>query len=107
MVTTVRQILAGKSGVHAVKPEATVFEALQLMAAKNIGAVLVQAEGRLVGILSERDYARKVMLMGKSSKDIAVREIMTTDVVCVEPGWSTDHCLALMDHRQIRHLPVM
>jgi CBS domain-containing protein len=107
MVTTVRQMLAGKSNVYSVKPEATVFEALEVMASRNIGAVLVQTDTRLVGILSERDYARKVMLLGKSSKEIHVRDIMTKEVVCVEPGWTTEHCLALMDQRQIRHLPVM
>ncbi len=106
MATTVGQILNGRGEIHAVRPEQTVFEALELMAAKNIGAVLVQADSRLVGILSERDYARKVMLMGRSSREISVREIMTTEVVCVDPGWTVDQCLALMDKQQIRHLPV-
>ncbi len=106
MATTVGQILTGKGEVHAVKPDATVFEALQLMADKNIGAVLVQADNRIVGILSERDYARKVMLMGRSSKEITAREIMTTEVVSVDPNWTVDACLALMDREQIRHLPV-
>jgi CBS domain-containing protein len=107
MATTVQQMLSGGSEVHAVRPDATVFEALQLMADKNIGAVLVvEADRRLVGILSERDYARKVMLMGRSSKEISVKEIMTTEVVCVDLGWTVDQCLALMDLRQIRHLPV-
>ncbi len=106
MATTVGQIPGGRGDVHAVRPEQTVFEALQLMAEKNIGAVLVQSGRELVGILSERDYARKVMLMGRSSREIAVREIMTTEVVCVDPGWTVDQCLALMDKHQIRHLPV-
>jgi CBS domain-containing protein len=77
------------------------------MAEKNIGAVLVIAAGRLEGIVSERDYARKVILLGKTSRETPVREIMTTNVICVEPAWTADQCMALMTDKRIRHLPVL
>lgn len=83
------------------------YEALQLMANKNIGAVLVVDKGNLVGIMSERDYARKVILHGKSSKDIRVREIMTEKVFYVRPEQTVEDCMALMTNRRIRHLPVI
>jgi CBS domain-containing protein len=107
MSTTVRQILRGKSAVHAVNPDDSVFDALRLMAERNIGAVIVLAEGRLEGILSERDYARKVVLLGKASKETPVREIMTTEVVTIDPGWTAEQCMALMNQRRVRHLPVV
>jgi CBS domain-containing protein len=107
MTTTVRQMLRGKPGVYSVQPEATMFDALKLMADQNIGAVLVMAAGHLEGIVSERDYARKVILLGKTSKETPVREIMTTNVICVEPGWTADQCMALMTDKRIRHLPVL
>lgn len=107
MSTTVRQILRGKSAVHAVNPDDTVLDALRLMAERNIGAVIVLAEGRLEGILSERDYARKVVLLGKASKETPVREIMTTEVITIDPGWSAEQCMALMNQRRVRHLPVV
>ncbi len=107
MTITVRQMLAGKTAVHTVEPEATIFDALRLMADRNIGAVIVLAGDELKGILSERDYARKVVLLGKTSKDTPVSEIMTTQVVCVDPGWTADQCMALMTERRIRHLPVV
>jgi CBS domain-containing protein len=107
MMTSVRQMLAGKSDVHAVTPEDTVLTALHLMAEKNIGAVLVVAEGRLQGILSERDYARRMVLHGKSSSETSVREVMTTEVITVQPGWSSSECMALMTEKHIRHLPVL
>jgi CBS domain-containing protein len=106
-MTTVRQMLEGKRDVHCVAPEDTVYDALRLMAAKNIGAVLVLSAGKLTGILSERDYARKVILVGKLSKETRVSEIMTTEVICVAPGWTADQCMALMTERRIRHLPVL
>jgi CBS domain-containing protein len=84
-----------------------VFEALQKLAARNIGAVLVLEETRLVGILSERDYARQVILKGKASKDTPVREIMTTNVVCVHPDRTIEECMALMTDKHFRHLPVL
>lgn len=105
---TVRQLLQGKGGaVHSIAPGARVFEALQLMADKDIGALLVMEGGRLAGIMSERDYARKVILAGKSSHDMAVREIMTERVVTVQPSQTVEECMALMTERRIRHLPVM
>jgi CBS domain-containing protein len=107
MKTTVQQMLAAKSDVYSVKPEDTVYDALRLMAAKNIGAVLVVADGELAGILSERDYARRVVLHGKMSQATAVSEIMTTDVICVDRTWSADRCMALMTEKHIRHLPVL
>jgi CBS domain-containing protein len=107
MTTTVRQMLRGKPSVYSVHPEDTMLDALRLMAEKNIGAVLVIAAGRLEGIVSERDYARKVILLGKTSRETPVREIMTTNVICVEPAWTADQCMALMTDKRIRHLPVL
>lgn len=104
---TVRELLAKKgSQVWSVSPDATVYEALQLMAEQNVGAVLVLAGEQLAGILSERDYARQVILKGKASRDTPVREIMTTRVVTVSPERTIEECMALMTDRRIRHLPV-
>jgi CBS domain-containing protein len=107
MTTTVRQVLRDKPVVHAIGPGDTVYDALRLMASKNIGAVLVRSGDRIDGILSERDYARKVILLGKTSKETLVSEIMTTNVICVDPGWTADQCMALMTERHVRHLPVV
>ncbi|MCC6765390.1 MAG: CBS domain-containing protein [Deltaproteobacteria bacterium] len=108
MATTVYDVLRRKgSGVIAVSPESTVFEALQTLAENNIGAVIVLDGLRLVGILSERDYARQVVLKGKASKDTPVREIMTTSVVCVHPEQTIEECMALMTDKRFRHLPVI
>jgi CBS domain-containing protein len=107
MMTTVRQMLSAKADVYAVKPEDTVYDALKLMAARNIGAVLVVSGPEMKGIFSERDYARKVALHGKMSKETQVGEIMTTNVICVEPSWTADQCMALMTEKHIRHLPVL
>ena len=105
---TVRQVLQVKgSGIWSVAPQASVYEALEVMADKNVGALLVIAKGKVVGIFSERDYARKVILKGKSSKETSVGELMTQKVFCVEPGDSVEHCMALMTAKGIRHLPVM
>lgn len=93
--------------VWSTRPDATVLDALKLMAEKNIGAVLVMDGDTLVGILSERDYARKVILLGKASKDTPVSEIMTPRVVCVRADQSVDECMALMTAKHIRHLPVL
>ena len=104
----VDQLLREKgSDFWVVAPEATVFQALELMAEKNIGAVLVMEGDHLSGIFSERDYARKVVLEGKSSKDIPVEQIMTSKVVCVRPEESMEECMALMTNKHIRHLPVI
>ncbi|WP_148714346.1 CBS domain-containing protein [Chitinolyticbacter meiyuanensis] len=91
----------------SISPQATVYQALQLMAEKNIGAVLVMEGDKLVGIFSERDYARKVVLMGKTSAGTAVADIMTRRLVCVPPTMLVDECLALMTEKRIRHLPVL
>jgi CBS domain-containing protein len=107
MTTLVRHMLAGKQDVYTVTPDDTVFSALHLMAEKNIGAVLVVEDGALRGILSERDYARKMVLFGKSSHDTRVRDVMTTHVISVGPNWSSDQCMQLMTDKHIRHLPVM
>ena len=107
MSATVRDMLRGKSDIYSVGPRDTVYEALRLMADRNIGAVLVRSEEKIDGIFSERDYARKVILLGKSSRDTLVSEIMTTRVVSVEPDWTAEQCMALMTEKRIRHLPVM
>jgi CBS domain-containing protein len=105
---TVAQILRTKGHeVLSVSPEISVFEALGVMAEKNVGALLVVEGGRLAGIFSERDYARKVILKGKLSREIPVREIMTSDVLYVRPGQTVDDCMALMTDKRIRHLPVL
>ncbi len=105
---TVAEFLAGKgAAVHAVRPGATVYEALELMAEKNIGAVLVTDEaGKLHGIFSERDYARKMMIKGRDSHTTKVQEIMTTTVVSINPDTRLRDCMSLMTERRIRHLPV-
>jgi CBS domain-containing protein len=105
---TVRQLLADKPAeVHAVVPEAPVVEAIRLMADKSIGAVLVLRDGMLAGILSERDYARKVVLQGRSSADTPASAIMTSQVVTVAPDTPVPACMQLMTERRIRHLPVL
>jgi CBS domain-containing protein len=107
-MNTVRHILEVKGrDVWTIPPEATVLDALRLMADKDIGALLVVDGERLVGILSERDYARKVILMGKASKDTPVSEIMTSKLYTVHPDQTVEECMALMTNHRIRHLPVM
>ena len=105
---TIRQIL-GKKGnqIYSVKPETTVYDTLKLMADKNIGAVLVLKQDKLVGIMSERDYARKVVLKGKISKEIPVNEIMSSNVICIDPDQTIKNTKAVMIQKRIRHLPVM
>ncbi len=104
----VRQLLEAKAPeVHSIGPDAPVIDAIRLMAEKRVGAVLVMEHGRLVGILSERDYARKIVLQGRSSADTPVRAIMTGDVVSVRLGDTADHCMKLVTNRRIRHLPVL
>ncbi|HEU0306605.1 MAG TPA: CBS domain-containing protein [Lysobacter sp.] len=105
---TVRQLLEAKAPeIYAIAPEAPVIEAIRLMAEKRIGAVLVMEGTRLVGILSERDYARKIVLQGRSSSDTPVRTIMTADVITVRPEDTADHCMQVVTQQRIRHLPVI
>jgi CBS domain-containing protein len=105
---TVRDLLNAKGrDVYSIVPDASVYDALKLMADRNVGAVLVtDPSGRLVGILSERDYARKVVLRGHTSRETPVSAIMTEDVVCVPPEMTIEECMGLMTHRRVRHLPV-
>lgn len=104
----VKQMLDKKGNeIWGVHPDDSVFDALKLMADKNVGALLVLDGDELVGIFSERDYARKVVLLDKSSKNTPVREIMTSKVFCVSPNHTTDDCMALMTDKRIRHLPIL
>lgn len=107
MPATVRHMLRGKSTIYSVGSDDTVLSALRLMSDRNIGAVLVLRDDKVEGILSERDYARKVILLGKRSEETLVSEIMTTKVVVVEPEWTAEQCMALMTDKRVRHLPVM
>lgn len=105
---SVKGILQTKgNAVWSVGPDTSVYDALSLMAEKNVGALVVLDGDRVVGIVSERDYARKVILKGKSSKELSVKEIMTTSVVCVRPQQTMEECMALMTDKHIRHLPVL
>jgi len=104
---TVQQMLRDKSPVLSVPPTATVYEALVLMANHDVGALVVLEHGRLIGMFSERDYARKVILLGKASKEIAVSEIMTPHAFTVAPDDSVEACMAIMTERRVRHLPVV
>jgi CBS domain-containing protein len=108
MVDTIDAILARKGReTWSIASDATVYDAIALMAEKRIGAVLVVSDTTLVGILSERDYARKVILQGRSSKDTLVREIMTTSLVTVSPDYTVEACMRIMTQSRIRHLPVV
>lgn len=105
---SVRQLLEAKAPeIHSIGPDAAVIEAIRLMAQKHIGALLVMEGRQLVGIVSERDYARKIVLQGRSSADTPVRAIMTSDVISVGPGDTAEHCMQMVTHRRIRHLPVV
>lgn len=105
---TVRQVLDHKGdAVHTVEPAATVLDALRRMAEADVGALVVVEEDRVVGLFSERDYARKVILRGKASKDVPVEEIMTGRVICVGPQQKVDACMGLMTRERVRHLPVL
>ncbi|MFD0739310.1 CBS domain-containing protein [Lysobacter koreensis] len=104
---SVRQLLEAKAPeIFAIGPDVPVIDAIRLMAEKRIGAVLVLEAGRLVGILSERDYARKIVLQGRSSADTPVRDIMTVDVVTVGLNDTAEHCMQIVTDQRIRHLPV-
>lgn len=108
ILETVQQILKQKGKqVWSVTPTMTVYQAIEMMANKGVGALPVLSNGKLVGILSERDYARKVILKGKSSKETPVGEIMSSKVLTVTPHYSVDDCMRMMTHYHIRHLPVV
>ena len=106
---SVAEILKSKADntVYSMGPDASVYDALKLMSEKNIGALLVLEEGRIVGIFSERDYARKIVLMSRSSKDTPLRDIMTKSVRFVRPEQTNEQCMALMTENRLRHLPVL
>lgn len=108
MSETVRQILQGKTAeLQAVDPGISVFEALMIMAEHEIGSVLVLGNGKLLGIFTERDYARKVALQGRTSRETAVAELMSPDVLTIEPDTAVETCMALMTEKRLRHLPVV
>lgn len=105
---TVLQLLQTKApGVYSVTPNSSVYEAIKLFAEKSIGAALVMESDRLVGIVSERDYARKVILKGKSSHETRVAEIMTSPVITIGPHQTNEECMQLMTDKRVRHLPVI
>jgi CBS domain-containing protein len=107
-MTRVKDILAGKgNAVHRIEPDASVYDAMKLMADKGIGAVMVMEDIRVVGIISERDYARKVILQGRSSRSTQVKEIMTSQVLYAQPDQNIEECMAVMTEKRVRHLPVM
>jgi CBS domain-containing protein len=108
MRKTVANLLAGKgTAVWSIDTDASVYEALQIMAEKNLGALVVLEDGKLAGIMSERDYARKVILLDRGSRETKVREIMTSDLITVSPADSVAECMRLMTEHRIRHLPVV
>jgi CBS domain-containing protein len=106
---SVAEILRSKpeQTVHTITPSASVFDAVKLMAEKSIGALLVMEDLKIDGIITERDYARKIVLLGRSSKETPVREIMTSPVMYVRPDQTNEECMALMTDNRVRHLPVI
>jgi CBS domain-containing protein len=107
-MVTVEDLLRGKPDqLWTVSPDATVYQALEILAAKDVGALPVVGGGALLGIFSERDYARKVVLKGRASRDLRVAELMVKAVVCVGPDDSIQDCMALMTEKRVRHLPVL
>ena len=108
MTKTVATILRSKGyDIHSISPDGTVFEALKIMADNKVGALLVLEGEKLVGILSERDYARKVILLGKSSREAKASEIMSDKVLYVQPYRTAEECMAIMINKRVRHLPVI
>jgi CBS domain-containing protein len=107
-MVSLKTVLQGKGhDVWSIGPEASVYDAMQMMADKEVGALVVMEGDSVVGVFSERDYARKVILQGRSSKDTKVKEIMTSRVAYARPEQSVEECMALMTDKRIRHLPVM
>ena len=106
---TAADLLKAKAhqSVHSIAPAASVFDAVRLMSEKNIGALLVMEGEEVIGIVTERDYARKIILMSRSSKETPVREIMTSAMMCVHPTQTSEECMVLMTENRLRHLPVM
>ena len=108
LVGTIATLLRRKgTDVWSLPPTASVYEAIESMATKGVGALLVIDQGRLVGVISERDYARKVILKGRSSKETLVADIMTSRVISITPDHTLDDCMALMTEKRVRHLPVL
>ncbi len=103
------QVLRAKksNSIIAISPDATVYEAIELMCDKNVGALLVLDGDRLIGVISERDYARKIILAGRASRETLVRDVMTKELVVVHPETSVEECMAIMTEKFLRHLPVM
>jgi len=105
---TARQLLQGKGqDVLSIAPEATVYDAMKTMADRNVGALLVLDKGKLCGVISERDFARRLFTQNKTPKEIKVAELMTKEVVYVRPEMTADQCMALMTDKRVRHLPVL
>ncbi|HWP57745.1 MAG TPA: CBS domain-containing protein [Candidatus Acidoferrales bacterium] len=107
-MTRVKDVLAVKgSAVYSIAPDASVYDAMKLMADKGIGALIVMEGEKVVGVISERDYARKVILQGRSSRTTQVREIMTSQVLYAQPEQNIEECMAVMTEKRVRHLPVL
>ena len=108
MVNTIASVIKHKGGsIWSLPPNASVYDAIEQMAERGVGALLVIEEERLVGVISERDYARKVILAGRASKEMRVAEIMSSPVITVTPEHTVDQCMALMTEKRVRHLPVV
>ena len=107
-MTTVKHVLDQKGHhVHFIHPDASVFDALKMMAENNIGSLVVLEDGKLVGVITERHYAREIVLKGRTSPGTLVRDIMSTKVICARPDQSVEECMAVMTARAVRHLPVL
>ena len=107
-MTTVKHVLDQKGhDVHVIQPDASVFDALKIMAENNIGSLVVLEDGKLVGVVTERHYAREIVLKGRTSPRTLVREIMSAEVICARPDQSVDECMAVMTAKAVRHLPVL
>jgi len=107
-MTTVKHLLDRKGRrVHSIRPDASVFDALKIMAEKNIGSLVVLEDEKLVGIITERIYAREIALKGRTSSQTLVRDVMSTNVICVQPDQTVEECMAVMTKKTVRHLPVV